>query len=104
MRLLSPILKIRGFDNREGFRKVVKAEKYSMIKHLVNSETKKIHDIHSCRAVSLGETNFAECLLEGPNSCSYALPFGYCFLCQHPRLSEIVENTKNTGPNKIVRN
>jgi hypothetical protein len=75
-----------------------------MNKHLVNSEAKTFQDIHSCRAISLEETTFAECLLEGPNSCSYALPFGYCFLCQHPRLSEIVENTKISGANKIVRN
>jgi hypothetical protein len=22
------------------------------------------------------------------------LPFGYCFLCMHPRLDEIIEHTK----------
>jgi hypothetical protein len=36
----------------------------------------------------------AECLKPGPCSCSYAVPFGYCFLCKHPRLNEILENTR----------
>lgn len=64
-----------------------------MIKNLVSAETSKGHNINNCRVFSLGDTNFAECLLEGPNSCSYALPFGYCFLCQHPRVNEILENS-----------
>ena len=63
-----------------------------MNNHFEKIETSQ--NIKNCRAVSLEDNNFAECLLEGPNSCSYALPFGYCFLCQHPKLSEIVENTK----------
>jgi hypothetical protein len=74
-----------------------------MTKQRVNLEATKIYDINNCRAISVGETNFAECLLTGPNSCSYALPFGYCFLCQHPRLSEIVENTKKVRSDIIVR-
>lgn len=74
-----------------------------MIKHQVKPETTVFDNINNCRAVSLGESNFAECLLEGPNNCSYALPFGYCFLCQHPNLSQIVENTKNIQPYKTVR-
>ncbi len=36
----------------------------------------------------------AECVQQGPTPCSHALPFGYCFLCNHPRLDEIIENTK----------
>jgi hypothetical protein len=66
-----------------------------MVNNRVNSETNKIPEINGCRAVRVGEASFAECLMEGPNTCSYALPFGYCFLCQHPLLNEIVENTKN---------
>jgi hypothetical protein len=50
-------------------------------------------DIKDCRAVEIDKNNIAECLLVGPNTCSFALPFGYCFLCQHPRLNEILENT-----------
>jgi hypothetical protein len=56
--------------------------------------------IEECRAVVISNNNIAECLLVGPNSCDYALPFGYCFLCQHPRLNEIVENTKSVRANK----
>jgi hypothetical protein len=74
-----------------------------MVNYHPNSETQTVPDIDGCRAVSIGEAKFAECLLEGPNSCSYALPFGYCFLCQHPLLNEIVENTKNKRTNISVR-
>ena len=49
--------------------------------------------ISNCRALDLGMGIFAECLQGGPNSCAYALPFGYAFLCRHPRLREILQNT-----------
>ncbi len=48
-----------------------------------------------CRVIEIGLDNFAECLKKGPPTCSYAVPFGYCFLCSHPRVSEMVENTKH---------
>ena len=67
-----------------------------MIKNHLKEERTKGQNINNCRVFSLGETKFAECLSEGPNSCSYALPFGYCFLCQHPRVNEILENTIRT--------
>ncbi len=51
-------------------------------------------DIVNCRAESVGLSGFAECRCAGPNACVYALPFGYAFLCQHPHLEEILENTK----------
>ena len=50
----------------------------------------------SCRVVDIGVKNFGECLKEGPSTCSYAVPFGYCFLCGHPRVNELIENTKRT--------
>jgi len=65
-----------------------------------NSETKEStmpHALDECRAFDVGISSFAECLMEGPNDCSYALPFGYCFLCQHPRLSEIIRQTEESG-------
>ncbi len=55
---------------------------------------RKVDDIANCRAIDIGIIDLAECQLAGPNYCSYALPFGYCFLCQHPRLGEIIKNTK----------
>jgi hypothetical protein len=48
----------------------------------------------NCRVVDIGVRNFGECLKEGPSTCCYAVPFGYCFLCGHPRVNEIIENTK----------
>lgn len=47
-----------------------------------------------CRADNIGISGFAECRCPGPNACAYALPFGYAFLCRHPRLNEILENTR----------
>lgn len=51
-------------------------------------------EIKDCRAAEVGIEDFAECLCSGPNNCEYALPFGYAFLCRHPRMSEILQNTK----------
>jgi hypothetical protein len=65
-----------------------------MANHTANSKTKSIRGIKNCRVVEIGVEKFAECLQQGPATCSYALPFGYCFLCQHPRLEEIIENSK----------
>jgi len=39
-----------------------------------------------CRTLDLGIQGFAECLRQGPSGCQYAMPFGYAFLCSHPRL------------------
>jgi hypothetical protein len=55
---------------------------------------KSLDEITGCRAASMGAQGFGECLCEGPNACPYALPFGYAFLCQHPRVKEIIEHTK----------
>ena len=57
-------------------------------------KTKTARGIKDCRVVEVGVEKFAECLQQGPATCSYALPFGYCFLCHHPRLDEIIENSK----------
>lgn len=58
------------------------------------TKTKTVRGIKDCRVVEVGVEKFAECLQQGPVTCSYALPFGYCFLCQHPRVDEMIENTK----------
>lgn len=47
-----------------------------------------------CRVLDLGIGNFAECLKPGPSTCSYAVPFGYCFLCKHPHVNWLIKNTK----------
>jgi len=70
------------------------AENNAMTKTTTHQKTNPMPDIADCRAVDIGIAQFAECLCNGPNSCIYALPFGYCFLCRHPRLAEIIENTK----------
>jgi hypothetical protein len=60
----------------------------------VKVRTKTLGGIQNCRVLEIGVENLAECLQQGPSTCSYALPFGYCFLCKHPRLDEIIANTK----------
>ena len=65
-----------------------------MTKHIVKVKPRSRHGIENCRVFDIGVPQFAECLQEGPSTCSYALPFGYCFLCKHPRLDEIIENTR----------
>lgn len=51
-------------------------------------------DLRFCRATGLSE--FAECLMEKPAACPYAMPFGYRFLCAHSERSKIVANTKQS--------
>ena len=41
-----------------------------------------------CRTLDIAIPGYEECLRVGPNPCRYALPFGYSFLCHHPRLRE----------------
>ncbi|HMB24539.1 MAG TPA: hypothetical protein VKP08_16965 [Anaerolineales bacterium] len=60
-------------------------------------KTKSLRGIENCRAVEVGAEKFGECLKQGPSTCAYALPFGYCFLCTNPRLDEILLNTKKDG-------
>ena len=67
-----------------------------MAKQNIQAQTKSMRGMKDCRVVEVGVEKFAECLQQGPNTCSYALPFGYCFRCQHPQLDQIIENTKKT--------
>lgn len=65
-----------------------------MAKQTVKAKGKSLRGIKNCRVVEIGLGNFAECVQQGPIDCSHALPFGYCFLCMHPSVDEIIENTK----------
>jgi len=42
----------------------------------------------TCQTLDIAIPGYEECLRGGPNPCRYALPFGYSFLCHHPRLRE----------------
>jgi hypothetical protein len=57
-------------------------------------KTKSLRGFENCRVLEVGVDGFAECLKQGPATCSYAMPFGYCFLCKNPRLDLMIENTK----------
>lgn len=65
-----------------------------MVKQTVKVKAKSPRGIKNCRVVEIGVGNFAECAQQGPINCSHALPFGYCFLCMHPRVDDIIANTK----------
>lgn len=47
-----------------------------------------------CRVIEIGIGDFAECAQWGTVSCEHAMPFGYSFLCMHPRVKVMIENTK----------
>lgn len=65
-----------------------------MAKQAVKRKSTSKRGIEHCRVIELGNGDFAECVQQGPAPCSHALPFGYCFLCMHPRVNDIIENTR----------
>lgn len=65
-----------------------------MTRRTVKAKPKSLRGLENCRVVEIGIDGFAECVQQGPAPCDHALPFGYCFLCMHPRLNDIIENTK----------
>ncbi len=67
-----------------------------MNKPATKAPVRPLRGIQNCRVLEIGIEDMAECLKQGPSTCSYALPFGYCFLCKHPRLDEIIANTKKS--------
>jgi hypothetical protein len=73
-----------------------------MTKTKINHKVKTRSSIENCRVLDIGIDKMGECLKPGPCSCSYAVPFGYCFLCNHPRLSEIIENTRRAQPAAVL--
>jgi hypothetical protein len=58
-----------------------------------NRLVRVLPDLQTCRAVDLTGT-VAECLVEKPAACQYAMPFGYSYLCGHPDRGTIIDNTK----------
>jgi hypothetical protein len=58
-----------------------------------NRIVRVLPDLQVCRADDLTGT-FAECLVEQPAACQYAMPFGYSYLCGHPEHGSIIGNTK----------
>ena len=65
-----------------------------MAKPIKETKTDSLQGFEDCRVLDVGIGNFGECMKAGPATCSHALPFGYCFLCMHPNIDQIIENTK----------
>ena len=66
-----------------------------------NSKSKDLLQTPDCCVSDIGLAGFAECQMSGPNQCSYALPFGYSFLCKHPHLDEIIAKSKERQPRQL---
>lgn len=65
-----------------------------MAKQSTRTKASPVGDIPACRVVEIGLGDFAECTEWKAVRCAHALPFGYCFLCMHPRVGEMIKNTK----------
>ena len=59
-----------------------------------NLKSKDLQSLQDCCVSDVGLDGFAECQITGPNQCPYAMPFGYSFLCKHPRVDEIIAQSK----------
>ena len=62
-----------------------------------NAKSTTKSGIPNCQVREVGVDHFAECPQQGPQPCSHALPFGYCFLCTHPRVDEMIENARQSA-------
>jgi len=49
----------------------------------------------TCRAKAAGFSDYADCLVERPARCGYALSFGDGFFCLHPQRNEIAMRTSH---------
>jgi hypothetical protein len=58
-----------------------------------NQTARVLPDMEICRASDL-MPEFADCLVERPTACPYAMSFGCSFLCKHPDRKTIIANTK----------
>ncbi|MBI5301617.1 MAG: hypothetical protein HY868_05725 [Chloroflexi bacterium] len=58
-----------------------------------NQPVRVLPDPQICRAAALAD-RFAECLVEKPASCEFAMPFGYGFVCGHPERQTIIAHTR----------
>ena len=47
-----------------------------------------------CRAKPSGFGDYADCLVDAPHDCRYALSFGYHFHCLHPERAGIIARTQ----------
>lgn len=74
-----------------------------MTEKKTNREPRPLPNIENCCVADIGLAGFAECQMSGPNLCPYALPFGYCFLCKHPRLDDILAKSKERQATVVLK-
>lgn len=65
-----------------------------MTQKINRSNVRTADKANDCRVIDIGIGDFAECAQWGPVTCEHSIPFGYSFLCMHPRVKEMIENTK----------
>jgi hypothetical protein len=56
---------------------------------------RQLPDPAICRAKPAGWGDYADCLVDGPYLCRFALPFGFRYLCLHPERAAIIARTKD---------
>jgi len=76
---------------------------YAMKANKTNLKSKDSFNTKDCCVSDVGLTGFAECQMSGPNQCPYAMPFGYSFLCQHPRLNKIMAKSKERQSTAVLK-
>jgi hypothetical protein len=57
-------------------------------------KTKNADSVDNCQVIEIGIGDFAECAQWKAVTCEHAMPFGYTYLCMHPRVKDVIENTK----------
>jgi hypothetical protein len=65
-----------------------------MTQKITKARTRNEDSVKNCQVIELGIGDFAECAQWGPVTCEHAMPFGYTFLCMHPRVKDMIENTR----------
>ena len=58
-------------------------------------------DARVCRAAEL-TNSFALCLVKQPRGCTFAMPWGYEFLCGNPERATIIADTKHEQEGNIA--
>ena len=65
-----------------------------MIEKIQKEKSMNADNIANCRVIEIGIGDFAECAQWGPVTCEHAMPLGSGYLCMHPRLDDIIKNTR----------
>lgn len=60
-------------------------------------------EVSDCVTLDLGLEGFLECPQIGPNTCAFAVPFGYGFLCEKPEFVAVPQEGRAKGSATTAR-